>query len=67
MNRNTKRPIVAISLYDKKVYKFESIAQACQVLNVRHSEIYRILIHERKSTGGYTFEDLDDYIKRKSK
>lgn len=67
MNRNTKRPIVAISVNDRRVYKFESITQACQILKVRHSEIYRVLMHERKTTGGYTFEDLDEYVNRRHK
>lgn len=64
--RNTKRPVVAIDAIDRKVYKFDSIAEACTVLNVRHSEIYRILKKERRTTGGFIFEDLDEYLKRRS-
>ena len=63
--RNTKRPIVAIDISDRRVYKFDSIKEACDVLNVRHSEIYRILKGQRKSTGGFVFEDLEEYLERR--
>lgn len=65
--RNTKRPVVAISTYDRKVYRFDSIGEACEVLGVRHSEVYRVLKKERKTTGGFIFEDLDSYLERRGK
>ena len=64
---NTKRPVVAISVEDRKVYKFNSIDEACMVLGVRHSEVYRILKGDRKTTGGFIFEDLDSYLERRSR
>ena len=65
--RNTKRPVVAINIRDRRVYKFDSIGEACEVLNVRHSEVYRILKKERKTTGGFIFEDLDSYLERRGR
>ncbi len=65
--RNTKRPVVAINVYDRRVYRFESIGEACEVLGVRHSEIYRVLKKERKTTGGFIFEDLDLYLERRGR
>ena len=64
---SAKRAVVAINVYDRKVYKFESIGEACKVLNVRHSEIYRVMKKERKSTGGFIFETLDEYLQRRGK
>lgn len=65
--RNTKRPVVAINIYNRNVYRFESIGEACEVLGVRHSEVYRVLKKERKTTGGFIFEDLDSYLERRSR
>lgn len=65
--RNTKRPVVAIDTHDRRVYKFDSIGEACEVLGVRHSEIYRVLKKERKTTGGFIFEDLDSYLERRGR
>lgn len=64
---SAKRAVVAINVYDRKVYKFDSISEACEVLNVRHSEIYRVMKKERKTTGGFIFEPLDEYLQRRGK
>ena len=40
---SAKRAVVAINIYDRKVYKFDSIGEACEVLGVRHSEVYRVM------------------------
>jgi predicted transcriptional regulator len=64
---SAKRAVVAINVYDRKVYKFDSIGEACKVLNVRHSEVYRVMKKERKSTGGFIFEPLNEYLQRRVK
>ena len=62
---NTPRPVVAIHKRTHKVYKFDSIGQACKVLGVNHSEVWRCLQKERYSSGGYRFEDVDEYLKNR--
>lgn len=64
---SAKRAVVAINVYDRKVYKFDSIGEACEVLGVRHSEVYRVMKKERKTTGGFIFEPLDEYLQRRGK
>lgn len=64
---SAKRAVVAINVYDRKVYKFDSIGEACEVLGLRHSEIYRVMKKERKSTGGFMFEPLEEYLQRRGK
>lgn len=64
---SAKRAVVGINVYDRKVYKFDSIREACEVLDVRHSEVYRVMKKERKSTGGFMFEPLEEYLQRRGK
>lgn len=63
---NTPRPIVAIDKVTKKVYRFKSIGQACRVLGVNRSEVWRCLQKERRSSGGYRFEDFGEYLKNRA-
>lgn len=63
---NTPRPIIAIDARTNKVYKFESIGQACKILRVNRSEVWRCLQKERRSSGGYRFEDVNDYLKKRN-
>lgn len=54
--RKTRVPVIAINLETGEKIRFISKNEAGRVLRVEPANIYKVLIGERKQTGGWTFE-----------
>ena len=56
-----KKPVIQLSLDDKVITKYESIADASRVTGINKSSIAKVCRKERKQAGGFKWEHEKNY------